>query len=230
MIKAFINAQRVKQRLRDMSERSRTRVFRRVLREAAKPVVGELKTAWRGAKRRRGKVTREIATSQQARVRVWKKGDRKGTATLQIGANYSRGGFARLWHILENGFRHYGKNAVYRAAPAEIRQARAERDKYYEAAVGDVRQLAKTKEGRAELTQRYRAIGRQWRAEHPETERKISAAWSDRNKRRDSARSSGVARAVAGRRISRPIAAKSAQLLAKRAQDLMVAHVMKGAR
>lgn len=230
MIKAFLNSQRVKQRLREMSERSRANVFRRVLRQAAKPVVSELKTGWRGAKRRRGKVTRQIATAQQATVIVWKKGDRKGTATLQIGANYRRGGFARLWHILENGFKHYGNNAVYRAAPAEARQAKAERDQYFKSAVGDVRQLAKTKEGRAELTQRYRAIGRQWRADNPTKERAINAAWWDRNKRRASARSSGGGRAVAGRRISRPIAAKSAQLLAKRAQDLMVAHVMKGAR
>lgn len=229
MITAFLNAQRVKQRLRDMSERSRTRVFRRVLREAAKPVVSELKSAWRGAKRRRGKVTREIATAQQATVRVWKKGDRKGTATLQIGANYRRGGFSTLWHILENGFKHYGKNSVY-SAGAEARQAKSERDQYFKSAVGDTRQLAKTKEGRAELTQRYRAIGRQWRADNPTKERAINAAWWDRNKRRASARSSGGGRAVAGRRISRPIAAKSAQSLAKRAQDILVAHVMKGAR
>ena len=121
MIKAFFQDQRVKQRLRAMSERSRANVFRRVLRKAAKPVVDELKAGWRGAKRRRGKVTRVVAAAQQATVIVWKKGDRKGTATLQIGTNYRRGSYAKVWHILENGFRHYGKNATYRPAPAEVR-------------------------------------------------------------------------------------------------------------
>lgn len=229
MIKALLNSQRVKQRLRDMSERSRANVFRRVLRQAAKPVVSELKTGWRGAKRRRGKVTRVVAAAQQATVIVWKKGDRKGTATLQIGTNYRRGSYAKVWHILENGFRHYGKNATYRPAPAEVREAKAFRKAYFREAVGDVRELAKTKAGRAEISQRYRAIRQRYMSEHADKEKLENAAWRDRNARRESARAAG-GRNVAGRRISRPIAARSTQLLAKRAQDLMVQHVLKGAR
>jgi hypothetical protein len=229
MIKAFLQDQRVKQRLREMSERSRANVFRRVLRKAAKPVVDELKAGWRGAKRRRGKVTRVVAVAQQATVRVWKKGDRKGTATLQIGTNYRRGGYAKVWHILENGFRHYGKNATYRPAPAEVREAKAFREAYFREAVGDIRELVKTKDGRAEITQRYRAIRQRYMSEHGDKEKLENAAWRDRNRRRESARAAG-GRNVAGRRISRPIASRSAQLLATRARDMMVDHVLKGAR
>lgn len=230
MIKAVINAKEVRARLADMSKRTRENTFKRVLRAAAKPVVQDLKTGWRGARRRKGKVTREIANAQQAMIRVWKKGDRKGTATLQIGTNYKRGGFAKVWHILENGFKHYGKNAVYRAEPLAARRAKQERDAYFDSAAGDIKQLVKTKEGREETRQRYRAIRRTWIRDHGDKERTINRAWNDRNARRADARNTGGNRTVLGRRISRPIAARHVETLAQRAQDLLVAEVMKAAK
>lgn len=210
-----------------MSETTRKNTYRRVLRAAAKPVVEELRTAWRGAKRRKGKVTGEISKAQQARISVRR---RTGIATLQIGTNYKRGGFAKVWHILENGFKHYGKHSVYRAQSSEVKKIKAERDAYFASAVGDVKGLARTKAGREEIRSKYRAVRQAWIRDHADKERTLTAGWNDRNARRADARNTGGNRTVLGRRISRAIAARHVETLAQRAQDLLVAEVMKASR
>lgn len=108
MIKAVLNAAEVKARLVAMGERSRRNTFKRVMRKVAKPVVQELRKNWKAARRRRGKVTGDIARAQRATVDMRK----NAVGVLKIGADYRRGGNAKLWHILENGFTHRSNTTV----------------------------------------------------------------------------------------------------------------------
>ena len=113
MITARLNPAEVTKRLNAMGAKVRNTTYRRVLRKAGAPVAAELQRAWSGARRRGGLVSGEIADAQEVRIKVSSRGKNAGRATLEIGANYRRGGYAKLWHILENGFRHYGGHSTY---------------------------------------------------------------------------------------------------------------------
>ena len=226
MIKAVLHAAEVKARLLAMSESARRNVYKRALRKAAKPVVQELRNAWRGARRRKGAVTGEIAVAQAATIDM----KRSGVAILKVGTNYKRGGGAKLWHILENGFVHYGRNATYRPADPDVRAAKAERAKFFQDALGDpaeVKKLAKTKDGRAVIKAKYKGIKAAWTMRDPAKEQLLNAAWRSRKDRRDSARATGGNRTVLGRRVSRPIAQKYVTLLTQRAKDELAREVMR---
>jgi hypothetical protein len=54
MIKASLHALEVKAKLLAMSEQARKKAFRKVLRQAARPVATELQRSWARAKRRGG--------------------------------------------------------------------------------------------------------------------------------------------------------------------------------
>jgi hypothetical protein len=229
MIKAVLNAAEVKARLLAMSEKSRKNTFKRAMRKVAKPVVLELRKAWTGARRRQGKVTGEIARAQRATVDMKK----DGVGLLKIGTDYKVGGYAKIWHILENGFKHYGKNATYQPAGREVREAKAARAEYFKAALGDPKALraqARTKAGRDELKAKYRAVRAGFMQANPEKERVISSAWASRRERRDAARKSGGNRSVLGRRISRPIAQKHVRTIAVRFRDELAREVLGAAR
>ena len=224
MIRAVIHTEDIKRRIRAMDDRTRKNAFRRILRTAAKPTVNQLRSAWKAARRRRGKVTGAIAASQQARITYH---PRKKMAVLQVGTNYKRGGASKLWHILEGGFRHYSRSATYRPADREVREIKKSEDAYFKSAMQgtDVKALARSAAGRQQLGAMYRAIGSRWRAENPDAQRKLSAAWSSRNDRRAAARAGG-SKTIAGRNISRPIAYRSAVAIATRFRDLFIAEVM----
>jgi len=106
-----------------LKREERDRILSQAARKALNPVRNELRRAWRGAKRRRGTVTRKIAQYQEIRWRVPQRGAGKGYAYAEVGTNYARGGMAKLWHILEHGAAHYGSHRTYRPDPAEVRRA-----------------------------------------------------------------------------------------------------------
>jgi hypothetical protein len=224
VIRAVIHTEDIKRRIRAMDERTRKNAFRRVMRAAAKPTVTELRAAWKAARRRRGKVTGAIAASQQARITYH---PRKKMAVLQLGANYKRGGGSKLWHILEGGFRHYSRSGTYRPAEREVREIKKSQDAYFNSAMAgiDAKALARSADGRKQLSGMYRAIGNRWRSENPDANRKLSAAWSSRTSRRAAARAGG-SKTIPGRNISRPIAHRSAVEIATRFRDLFMAEVM----
>lgn len=229
MIKAVLHAAEVKARLLAMSEAARRNVYKRALRKAAKPVVKELRAAWRGARRRSGKVTGEISMAQAATIDM----KRNGVAVLRIGTNYKRGGGAKLWHILENGFVHYGKNATYKPADREVREAKAERAKFFQESLGDpkdIKALARTRAGRDEIKAKYKGIKAAWTMREPGKEKLLNAAWRSRRERRDAARAGGGNQTILGRRISRPIAQKYVTLLTARAKDELAREVLRAGR
>ena len=229
MIRAVLNAATVKARLLAMSEKARKRAYQVSLRRAAAPVVKDLQRAWAAAKRRRGLVTGEIADGQQARIRFARKGSKAGTATLEIGANYRVGGYVKLWHILENGFRHYSKNATYATLGNEVNSLKRRRNVFFAEQVAAAGGRPRGKDARKAL---YSGIRAAWQQRLPGADEQIAAAQKARTGRREAARAGG-SRRIAGRRISRPIAEKHVQTIAREAQRLLVAEVMrpvKGAR
>lgn len=111
--------------LASLKVHERERIVARAAAKALMPVRNELRRAWRAAKRRRGTVTRKIAQYQEVRYRVGQRGSAKGGTYAEVGTNYARGGQAKLWHILERGFVHYGRHATYRPDPIAVRRAAA---------------------------------------------------------------------------------------------------------
>jgi hypothetical protein len=220
VIKAYINALEVKAKLLAMSDKARKRTYQRVLRRAASPVVKDLQRAWAKAKRRSGLVTGEIADAQQVKIRVWKKGARNGAVTMQIGTNYKRGGYANIWHILENGFRHYGKSNAY-ASFGEISALKRKKTNFLKNAVkgmeGDERRHAWNR-AQGEYMRRY---PQDIRAEYELEREKASNV--------ERARKSG-GKMIRGWKVSRPIAQRHVSTVAQRAQELLVAEIMKPAK
>jgi hypothetical protein len=222
MIKASLHALEVKAKLLAMSEQARKKAFRKVLRQAARPVATELQRSWARAKRRGGLVTGEIADAQESRIKFRK---RTGQATLEIGTNYKRGGYAKIWHILENGFKHYGNSSTYTTMGDEANSLKRRREVFREeVAKGLGGYKGKSKDERIALAKASTAA---WQAKMPGADSAIGRAKSAKSARRDAARAKGANRTILGRKISRPIAAKWAPKLAQIAKDLLVAEIMK---
>ena len=74
MIRAVFENAEVKARLLAMSQVARERVYRRVMRRNAKPVVNQLTQAWKGARRRQGEITGDIAWAQESRLKFKRRG------------------------------------------------------------------------------------------------------------------------------------------------------------
>jgi len=222
VIRAVFENAEVKARLLAMSQVAREKVYRRVMRRNAKPVVNQLTQAWKGAKRRQGEITGDIAWAQESRLRFKRRGKAAGMATLEIGTNYKHGGGAKLWHILERGFRHYGKSKTYRTMGTEANRIKAERTAFVaEAAAANRAQGL----GKSSIGVAFRA----WREKHADKDAKLLAAEKGRGERRADARRRGGS-AVAGRWISRPIAERWAPMLAQKVRDDLIAEVLKAAR
>ena len=222
MIRAVFENAEVKARLLAMSQVARERVYRRVMRRNAKPVVNQLTQAWKGARRRQGEITGDIAWAQESRLKFKRRGKAAGMATLEIGTNYKHGGGAKLWHILERGFRHYGKSKTYRTMGTEANRIKSERKAFVSevATANRVQGMGKSSVGIA-----FRA----WREKHGDKDAKLVAAEKGRGERRADARRRG-GNAVAGRWISRPIAQKWAPMLAQKVREDLIAEVLKAAR
>ena len=222
MIKAALHALEVKAKLLAMSDKARGKVFKKVLREAARPVAKELQRSWARAKRRGGLVSGEIADAQEARIRFRK---RTGQATLEIGTNYQRGGYAKIWHILENGFRHYGNSSTYTTLGDEANSLKRRREVFRDEVAKNLGGYkGKSKEERVAIAKASTAA---WQAKMPQADSMIGTAQANRSNRRDAARAKGANRTVLGRKISRPIAEKWAPRLGPIARDLLVAEIMK---
>lgn len=226
MIRGVLNAASVKARLLAMSEKARKRAYQVALRRAAAPVVKDLQRAWAGAKRRRGLVTGTIADGQRARIRFSNKGMRAGTATLEIGANYRLGSYVKLWHILENGFRHYSRNATYATLGAEVNSLKRRRQAFFAEQIKAAGGRPRSKDARNAL---YSSVRASWQRAMPEADQRIGAAQKARTGRREAARAGG-SRRIAGRRISRPIAERHVQTVAREAQRHLIAEVMRPVR
>lgn len=226
MITAVLNAVEVKARLLAMSQKARNRAYHVALRRAAAPVVKELQRGWAAAKRRGGLVTGEIADGQQSRVSISRRQATAGVATLQIGANYKLGGPVKLWHILENGFRHYSRSAAYTTLGGEIQSLQRKRREFFKEQIKAAGGRPKAKDARISL---MRGIRASWQQRTPGADERIAAAHKARTDRRDAARRGG-SRVIAGRRISRPIAQRHVGTLAAKAQQYLVAEVMRPAR
>ena len=222
MIRAVFENAEVKARLLAMSQVARERVYRKVMRRNAKPVVNQLTQAWKGARRRQGEITGDIAWAQESRLRFKRRGKAAGMATLEIGTNYKHGGGAKLWHIIERGFRHYGKSKTYRTMGTEANRIKSERKAFVSevATANRVQGMGKSSVGIA-----FRA----WREKHADKDAKLVAAEKGRDERRADARRRG-GNAVAGRWISRPIAQKWAPILAQKVREDLIAEVLKAAR
>ena len=230
MIRAAFNTIEVRGRLLAMSERARGNAYKRAIRKAAAPVVAELKSAWASARRRRGSVTGEIAAAQRYSVNIRTRGKNAGMAVMKIGTDYRRGGKAKVWHIIENGFRHYGGHSVYASGGAAVREAKAHRAKFFADAVGDTRTLRRTKAGRDEIKQRYRAIRREWVSRHGDKEAMLNADWRRKTSNLSDARGRGARTAVAGRRVSRKVVESVVGDIAAQVTEYLAADVMQAAK
>ena len=225
MIKATLHSLEVRAKLLAMSDQARFKAYRKVLRTAGRPVATELQRAWAKAKRRTGLVTGEIADAQEARIKVSK---RTGTATLEIGTNYKRGGYANIWHILENGFRHYGKSSTYTTMGDEANSLKRRREVFREAAAKSLGGYeGKTKAERVAIAKASTAA---WQKSMPGADSAIGRAAKARYNRREEARKKGANRTILGWRVSRPIALKWQMRLGQVARDLLVAEIMKPAK
>lgn len=226
MITARINPAEVTKRLNAMQAKVRAATYRRVLKKAGAPVATELQRAWAGARRRGGLVSGEIADAQELKIKVASRGKNAGKATLEIGANYRRGGYAKLWHILENGFRHYGGNATYSTLGGTINRLKRQKSQFRKDAIASVGGMPKDKAGKNRVRM---AVRQAWERHAPGADAAIASAQRGREQRRAEARS-GRSRLIPGRRISRPIASKRVDDVAIAAQQLLIAEVMSAAK
>ena len=220
MIKAYINAIEVKAKLLAMSDKARNRTYQRVLRRAASPVVKDLQRAWAKAKRRSGLVTGEIADAQEVKIRVWKKGARKGAVTMQIGTNYKRGGYANIWHILENGFKHYSKSKAY-AAFGQLSALKRKQTNFLKSSVEGLKG--------PERRQAWNRAQGEYMRRNPQDMRDMQAMSREKAQNVERARKSG-GKMIRGWKVSRPIAQRHVSSVAQRAQELLVAEIMKPAK
>lgn len=223
--------------LKSMNPAQRQSAFRAVMKKVSRPVVADLSKAWRNARRRRGKVTRQIARAQDARVRYYARRSRargipSGAAAVQIGTDYRKGGGAKLWHILERGFTHYGSGAKA-FTPNGIRRMEEERTAFVEGTVA-----MDFTPGRSQK-EKWHAARRSWHSSQPEKERAIAWARHNRKTRVEAARSGwsdtyggalkGV-RKVPGRFISMPVAERWRTILLRDVRRELFAELQAHAR
>lgn len=221
-----VNTKEVERRLNAMAAKMRAATFRKVLRKASEPVVGDLRNAWAGAKRRRGLVSGDIADAQGIKITCKSRGKNAGAATLEIGADYRKRGYAKLWHILENGFKHYGGNSAYSTLGAQANNLKRRRSEFRKAALASMGQITKGKAGKA---QARAAVRQAWARHAPGADAAISAAHEAKKQTTAKARS-GKSSAIAGRKISRPIALKHVSDLADAARTMLAEQVMQAAK
>lgn len=119
MIQASVWDKDLRRKLQALTGPAKQRVYRRAFNRVGKPVAQRLQAAWKGAKHRRGSTTAKIAAAQEVKIRIFQRTSKtRGDAWMAIGTEYKRGGKAKVWHILERGFRHYRKLAAYASKPS----------------------------------------------------------------------------------------------------------------
>jgi hypothetical protein len=124
VIQASLWDKELRRKLQALQGQAKQRVYRRAFNRVGKPVAQKLQAAWNGAKRRRGSSTKQIAKAQEVKIRVFTRTSKtRGDAWMEIGTEYKRGGKAKIWHILERGFRHYSKSKAYGSKPSLYRAA-----------------------------------------------------------------------------------------------------------
>lgn len=118
MVKIKVDDAKVRAMLATLSPQVNEQVRKKGARNALGPFLKNLRGLWRSAAFR-GKPTHRRAIASATRVDIRRKGSGP-TAPLQIrmGVQYGRKGGARargrqrIWHLLENGFRHRSGTVV----------------------------------------------------------------------------------------------------------------------
>ncbi len=119
MIQASVWDKDLRRRLQELQGPAKQRVYRRAFNRVGKPLADKLRAAWAAAKHRRGSTTKKIAAAQMVKIRVFSRTSKtRGDAWMAIGTEYRKGGKAKIWHILERGFRHYSKSKAYGSKPS----------------------------------------------------------------------------------------------------------------
>lgn len=190
---------------KNVSEAVRKRVGRRV----AKPFADNLAGKWLTAKFRGPDAKHRMAIAAATEVDVRRVGaSADSVIRTRIGVRYGSGakaaGFAKgrqkVWHLLEAGFRHYGKgSAAYRSAGPEI-QAQAKARRAFVRAEADKLWQQIPGRGRRDRTARadgFRRIYAAAREAFPQW-----SAYANQRKQIMEGVRAGGSRFVAGRRIT----------------------------
>lgn len=203
MIQASVWDKELRRKLQSLVGPARQRVYRRAMHRVGGPFAKKLEAAWRGAKRRRGSTSSKIAAAQAVKLRVFQRTSAtRGDAIMEIGTEYKRGGKAKVWHILERGFRHYRKSGAYASKPSLYGAAASMRS--HMAAAMKSAPKGKSRQAR-QARQAYKAAAAQeWIAANGAAAAELQASRRARAKVVAKARRQSSSR-IPGRRISEAV-------------------------
>lgn len=210
----------LQQKLNSMDQRARTAAYKNAVRKASRPGAEALQRAWAAAKRRTGLVTGDIADAQDVRITATK----SGGVTAQIGTNYRRGGYAKLWHIIENGFKHFGGSGAYTTLGGSINKLKRQRQQFFKAARAEIKEKPAGKQAKRQMNSRIAAA---WRERAPNADSEIGAAVAMKSNRTSKARK-GKSKRIPGRFISRRVAEEIVDNLATDCRNALMAYINKG--
>lgn len=203
MTAEYIHLSDIRGVLERLDRDTRTKILRKAAYRASAPTVKAFAAAWTAhPRRRRGRVGRAIGDAQVRRVNATDTG-----VFVRIGTNYRAGGPAKLWHILERGFRHYGKGggwAYKSATTARSRRYEAARSEYMREAWRGLREAGLSI---AHAKQAYGQIGKEFDSRHPAQAEEARNAWHAKSEKRKRIKTlpAGASRRIGGEWVSRRI-------------------------
>lgn len=204
----------IRRAMKKLDEEMRKKRLRRAAHRALAPTMERLRDAWvRHPRGRGGSLGDAIADAQVKRIKVTETG-----ISVKVGTNYKRGGKAKLWHIAERGFTHYGK-----AGGQTYRRFSTKKTRAYEAArrefmVSAWKQMRAAGLPRGLAKQAYGKIGREFDERHAPEARAAGSFWNQRNAARSAARALPEAsrKFIRGEWISHPIARSEFNAISER--------------
>jgi len=128
IVRVTVDSAEVRRVLATLPPKLNERVRKKAIREASKPFIGRLRSAWKSA-RYDGKGLHRKAIAAATRLDGPKRAQKGyGALTFSIGVDYAakRGkGRQRIWHLLESGFQHKGANRRIPGSFISMKWARA---------------------------------------------------------------------------------------------------------
>jgi len=213
-VKEVIFEKDIRKVLKRLESEVRLKLLRKAATQATAPTIAKLRDAWiRHPRGNGGTLGDNIAAAQRRKTTVSETG-----VTVKIGTSYRKKNKAKLWHIAERGFTHYGKNGgqTYRRFSTKAtRSYEASRVAFMRDAWKQLRAAGLT---RGQSRQAYGQIGRAFDARHADTAREAGRLWHGKREARANARAlpSGRKKRIPGEMISDRISATERQDLPKR--------------
>jgi hypothetical protein len=111
-MKSSFESNDLRKALKNLPPKVQEAILKKSMRAAMQPTRDDLRKAWLAASFR-GKPPHRVAIADATRIDVRRGPPKSGQIVGRVGVDYKASSKARVWHLLEAGFRHFADRKVY---------------------------------------------------------------------------------------------------------------------